>query len=79
LKRVAKLTWQCRRGTQELDKLLLRYLQQCYFGASLFEQQQFEHLLNLPDNQLLQLFFNPNQEQTEFAALISKIRQLSSI
>lgn len=79
MKRVAKLTWQCRRGTQELDKLLLHYLQQCYLGASCFEQQQFEAFLNLPDNQLLQLFFNPNQEQTEFASLISKIRHLSSV
>ncbi len=79
MKQVAKLIWQCRRGTQELDKLLSRYLQHCYPAASCFEQQQFEHLLNLPDNQLLQLFFNPSQEQTEFAALISKIQQLSSV
>lgn len=77
---LAKLKWQCRRGTQELDRLLLRYLDCGYPQASWSEQQQFSQLLALPDDQLLQLFFLPSQvEPHEFAALIVKIQQLTAI
>lgn len=77
---LAKLKWQCRRGTQELDRLLLQYLDCGYQQASLREQQQFSQLLALPDDQLLQLFFLPSEIQShEFAPLITKIQHLTAI
>lgn len=56
----AKLKWQCRRGTQELDNLLLSYLERNYANAPLSEQQHFQQLLDLEDSELLQLLFSNN-------------------
>ncbi len=76
----AKLTWQCRRGTQELDALLLGYLQTVYPYACLTEQQQFEQLLTLSDLHLLQLFFfKPSVNYEEFSSLIEKITRITTI
>jgi antitoxin CptB len=72
---LSKLKWQCRRGTQELDKLLLNYLEKDYPNAALIEQQQFQQLLVLEDSQLLELFFSQtDQNHSEFNALVEKIR-----
>lgn len=71
----AKLKWQCRRGTQELDKLLLSYLEKNYANAPPVEQQHFQQLLDLEDNELLQLFFSAElSNQGELNYLIEKIR-----
>jgi antitoxin CptB len=70
----AKLKWRCRRGTQELDKLLVNYLEKDYLNAALAEQQQFQHLLNLADSELLRLFFSQEHLQSEFNELAEKIR-----
>lgn len=48
-----QLRWQCRRGTLELDLILVRYLEQHYSDASLQQQQAFKALLNLEDSELL--------------------------
>lgn len=75
----AKLKWQCRRGTQELDKLLLNYLEQNYLNAPLVEQQHFQQLLDLEDNELLQLFFSEhNENQRDLNYLVEKIRRNAS-
>ncbi len=72
----AKLKWQCRRGTQELDKLLLSYLESDYANAPLAEQQQFQQLLDLEDSELLQLFFSAsNQNHRGLNYLVEKIRR----
>ena len=71
----SKLKWQCRRGTQELDKLLLNYLEKDYAKATLAEQQHFQLLLDLEDSELLQLFFTDQKEnQRELNYLVEKIR-----
>lgn len=75
----AKLKWQCRRGTQELDKLLLSYLETDYLTAALIEQQHFQQLLNLEDSELLQLFFSHQAENHRgLNYLIEKIRHSAS-
>lgn len=75
----AKLKWQCRRGTQELDKLLLSYLEKDYAAAPVTEQQHFQQLLDLEDNELLQLFFSAElSNQGELNYLIEKIRHCAS-
>lgn len=43
------LAWRCRRGMQELDALLERYLTTRYQNADLSEQSAFAKLLELPD------------------------------
>jgi antitoxin CptB len=71
-----KLGWQCRRGTQELDRLLLRYLQTDYPTASPQEQQLFQQLLTYEDP-VLQTFLltDKRPKESQFAQLIAKIRQ----
>jgi antitoxin CptB len=75
----AKLKWQCRRGTQELDKLLLGYLEKDYLHAMPDEQQHFQQLLNLEDSELLQLFFSVHKEQHFLNYLVEKIRHSAII
>jgi antitoxin CptB len=49
---LAKLRWQCRRGTKELDLLLTRYLETRYPHADEDEKAQFIEILNLDDSEL---------------------------
>lgn len=55
---MAKLRWQCRRGTLELDKLLLHYLDTSYSQANEEQQVAFKALLQLEDNHLLRYFLS---------------------
>ena len=50
---INKLRWRCRRGTLELDLLLLRYLENRYLAAGNLEQQAFLQLLELEDTELM--------------------------
>ena len=50
---LAKLKWQCRRGTKELDLLLKQYLEIGYLVADRKEKALFVELLKLEDNQLI--------------------------
>ena len=47
-----KLRWRCRRGMQELDVLMLRYLDQRYPAASEPERAVFLRLLDTEDDKL---------------------------
>jgi succinate dehydrogenase flavin-adding protein (antitoxin of CptAB toxin-antitoxin module) len=70
-----KLTWQCRRGTQELDRFLIGYLENYYLQAASTEQRHFQQLLSLEDNELLHLFLTEDgANQHGFYYLIEKIR-----
>ena len=50
---LARLRWQCRRGTKELDFLLNRYLEAGYLVADQEERALFVELLGLEDDELL--------------------------
>ncbi|WP_394752593.1 succinate dehydrogenase assembly factor 2 [Crenothrix sp.] len=50
---LAKLRWQCRRGTRELDLLLTRYLENRYGQATDQEKALFSELLSFEDDVLL--------------------------
>ena len=77
---LAKLTWQCRRGTKELDALLLNYLQTKYPNAKEEEQQFFQQLLDYEDAYLLRfLLDNQLPDEPNFATFIKKIRTASII
>ena len=71
-----RLRWRCRRGTRELDVLLMRYLECDHAEASPTEQVAFGQLLECPDPQLQDIFLggrkapNPAME-----AIAEKIRR----
>jgi antitoxin CptB len=50
---LAKLRWQCRRGSRELDLLLDNYLNTRYPVADEEEKARFVELLKLDDTELL--------------------------
>ncbi len=75
-----KLRWRCRRGTQELDIMLLRYLEQCYLQADKQERQIFLQLLALEDDDLLHYLIGHSIPEAEtLSILINKIRKLKAI
>jgi antitoxin CptB len=50
---IKQLRWRCRRGTLELDLILLRYLDNHYLAADKAEQMAFQQLLALEDIELI--------------------------
>lgn len=52
MKDLERLRWRCRRGMLELDIVLQDFLEKNYMRLSRSEIQQFDALLNLPDNDL---------------------------
>jgi len=74
----AKLQWQCRRGTKELDFMLQHYLETAYSVASDAEKALFVKLLKREDDELLgflmgDLAINPG----EIRFLVEKIRAIA--
>lgn len=71
----AQIKWRCRRGTSELERLLLRYLNTHYLTAPSFEQQLFIDLLNYEDSCLLRyLLDNQAPADQRILKLVEKIR-----
>ncbi len=52
-----RLRWQCRRGTRELDLILMGYLENRYRQAPAEEQEAFCRLLNRPDPEIEHLLW----------------------
>jgi len=48
----SRLVWRCRRGTKELDLLLLGWLGRHFESATAGQRAQFSALLELPDPEL---------------------------
>jgi antitoxin CptB len=48
----SRLRWRCRRGMQELDELLARYLEQDYLVASRSDREAFGRILELQDPEI---------------------------
>jgi len=75
MNQLAKLRWQCRRGTKELDLLLQRYLETGYLEADDEEKAQFVQLLELEDDELLGILMGELEaEAGELKFLLEKIR-----
>jgi antitoxin CptB len=71
----ARLAWRCRRGTRELDLLLLRWLQHGYGTADDARRALFETLLELPDPELAgYLLGDARPAQPALGELIDAIR-----
>jgi len=52
MKELERARWRCRRGLLELDIVLQRFMDRHYTQLSAAELQQFDTLLDLPDNDL---------------------------
>ncbi len=75
---LAKLHWQCRRGTKELDLLLQRYLDSGYLLAGDEEKALFVELLGLEDDKLVAVLMGELDVGTgEMKVLVEKIRSFA--
>ena len=60
---LSKIRWRCRRGTKELDHLLLSYFENHYQDANESGRDYFEEMLSLQDNVLIKMFADPQNIQ----------------
>ena len=60
---LSKIRWRCRRGTKELDHLLLSYFEGHYQDTNESERTSFEAMLSLQDNVLIAMFADPQHIQ----------------
>jgi antitoxin CptB len=73
LPELGKLRWRCRRGMQELDILLARYVEERFPSASICEQEAFRRLLETHDTVLYAYCLGQLKPPDELAALIERI------
>jgi antitoxin CptB len=71
---LARLKWQCRRGTKELDFLLNRYLETGYLIAGQHERDLFVELLGLEDDGLTDVLLGESDVSERMNILVRKIR-----
>lgn len=70
-----RLVWRCRRGMLELDILLTDFLQNGYGALDERRQRDFERLLELPDQELLEYLLGSTQATDgDLAHVIACIR-----
>jgi antitoxin CptB len=60
---LSKIRWRCRRGTKELDHLLLSYFENHYREANESEKACFEEILSFQDPVLIKMFADPQRIQ----------------
>ncbi|MGZ5008749.1 MAG: FAD assembly factor SdhE [Methylobacter sp.] len=70
---LARLKWQCRRGTKELDFLLNRYLETGYLAAEQGEKDLFVELLGLEDDVLVEGLMGELEMPEGMKILVGKI------
>lgn len=70
-----RLRWQCRRGTLELDTVLMDFLDHVYHTLTVDERLAFERLLHQPDV-ILQAWLFGHQEvaDRELKEIVTKIQ-----
>jgi antitoxin CptB len=73
---LARLKWQCRRGTKELDLMLKQYLETGYLLADDEEKALFVELLRLEDDELLGVLMG-ELEVRGLEVLVGKIRMFA--
>lgn len=59
---LSRLRWRCRRGTRELDGLMLSWLDAHYPLADDADRAAFSALLDLQDPDLMALIMTPDQQ-----------------
>ena len=79
MQQLAKLRWQCRRGTKELDLLLHHYLETAYLAADDEEKALFVELLALEDDKLVAVLMGDLEvEMGGMKVLVGKIRAFAA-
>ncbi|MDO9269274.1 MAG: succinate dehydrogenase assembly factor 2 [Methylobacter sp.] len=71
---LARLKWQCRRGTKELGFLLNRYLETGYLVADQGERGLFVELLGMEDDMLVGVLMGDLVVAGGMGVLVGKIR-----
>ncbi|MCH2651569.1 MAG: succinate dehydrogenase assembly factor 2 [Gammaproteobacteria bacterium] len=56
---LSRIKWRCRRGTKELDYLLLSYFENHYLNANAEDQESFKKILSEQDPTIIEYFANP--------------------
>ena len=56
---LSMIKWRCRRGTKELDYLLLSYFENHYLNANAEDQESFKKILSEQDPTIIEYFANP--------------------
>ena len=56
---LSRIKWRCRRGTKELDYLLLSYFENYYITATKENQESFKKILTEQDPTIIDYFANP--------------------
>lgn len=80
MNQLARLQWQCRRGTKELDFLLLRYLDSGYLLADDEEKALFVELLALEDDKLIGILLGELEVDAEaMKTLVGKIKKFDVV
>jgi antitoxin CptB len=77
---LAKLRWQCKRGSLELDLILEKYLETGYLVADEEEKTRFVELLKLDDAELLVvlvLMGNGEPKSEILSSVVNKIRDIA--
>jgi antitoxin CptB len=73
LPELGKLRWRCRRGMQELDILLSRYVEERFPNAPKCEQDAFQRLLETHDTVIYAYCLGQVKPPDEVATLIERI------
>ncbi|MDI1278773.1 succinate dehydrogenase assembly factor 2 [Methylobacter sp.] len=73
MEELARLRWQCRRGTKELDYLLNRYLETGYLVADQGGRELFVELLGMEDDELSAVLMAEAEVPEEMKVLVGKI------
>lgn len=69
-----RLLWQCRRGLNEVEVILLPFLEQHYCNLSQAEQKTFERLLQQTDMDLFEWFTGRSEaDEADFIAMVDTI------
>ncbi|MGZ8160725.1 MAG: FAD assembly factor SdhE [Methylobacter sp.] len=75
---LARLRWQCRRGTKELDFLLNRYLEAGYLVADQAERTLFVELLGMEDDVLIAVLMGELVAAGGMEDLVGKVRAFAT-
>jgi antitoxin CptB len=74
-----RIRWQCRRGTRELDHLLLTWFESCYAVASDTQKSAFRALLELQDPELVAYLMGATSPaDSQLADVVHAVRTRSS-
>jgi len=74
-----QILWRCRRGILELDWLLGRYMAQYFDELSQDERLSFIHLLDYPDQALLEILMGRQiPTDPKLISLVSDIRSAAA-